>query len=122
MISVQPSFCTSDYWMKDRLGETSEILPYPFKSILKVAKMIGGSDAPVEEMDPLVGIYSAVNNPVMDERISLKEAIKIYAEDPLSVGKKCNATLLNVSDPGEIFKAKVEAVIQDGRLIFLQNH
>jgi predicted amidohydrolase YtcJ len=113
-ISIQPSFATSDYWIKDRIGRTAEATPYPFKSILREAKMIGGSDAPVEDQSPLRGIRSAMNNPIRRESLSVIEAVRIYCDGSLAAGKKSEIVVL---DSNEICKAKVDALIIGERIV-----
>jgi len=38
----------------------------------------GGSDSPVTEIDPLLGIHSAVNDPRVDRRLSVAEALRLF--------------------------------------------
>lgn len=115
VISVQPTFVISDYWLRDRIGKTVEVLPYPFKSILENATMIGGSDSPVESQSPLEGIRSAINNPIAEESLSSTEAVGIYSEGCLVKGKNCGVVVL---DSDEICKAKVRALILAGRIVY----
>jgi len=59
--SVQPHFIVSDVWVPDRLGAERAHHVYPLKSLTRSrATMIGGSDCPVEPIEPLKGIYAAV--------------------------------------------------------------
>lgn len=60
--SVQPTHATSDmYWAKDRLGPERIKYAYAYKDLMKQNGMyIGGSDFPVENIDPLYGFYAAV--------------------------------------------------------------
>ena len=56
---VQPRFLLSDYWAEDRLGERARSL-YPFKTMLSLGVQLGfSSDAPVEPVNPLEGVYAA---------------------------------------------------------------
>ena len=61
--SVQPAFLASEEdWLVKRLGEERMNLAYPFRSLSEAgAAVIGGSDAPVEGPDPVVGIRAAVD-------------------------------------------------------------
>lgn len=115
-ISVQPSFITSDYWIKDRLGEGRESTPYPLKSIARISRMVGGSDSPVEDISPLAGICAAMSNPIASESLSLLNAIRIYSEGNglLSPNLQANFTVLDTDDVDGICEAKVEAVIING--------
>jgi hypothetical protein len=60
--SMQATHCTSDmYWIDERLGDDRLHEAYPWQSLLKTGSIIpGGSDAPVEFPNPLLGIYAAV--------------------------------------------------------------
>jgi predicted amidohydrolase YtcJ len=60
--SIQATHCTSDmYWADERLGETRIKSAYAYKSLLQQNGMvIGGSDFPVEHINPLYGFYAAV--------------------------------------------------------------
>lgn len=60
--SMQPTHCTSDmYWAEARLGPARVLGAYAWRSLLNTGVIIpGGSDAPVENPNPLHGIYAAV--------------------------------------------------------------
>jgi hypothetical protein len=61
--SVQPTHATSDmYWVYDRLGTERTANAYAYKKLIDYAGMIaGGSDFPVEGINPFRGIYAAVS-------------------------------------------------------------
>jgi predicted amidohydrolase YtcJ len=60
--SMQPTHATSDGpWATDRLGPQRVKGAYAWRSLLDLKTIIaGGSDAPVEDINPLWGIYSAI--------------------------------------------------------------
>ena len=60
--SMQATHCTSDmYWIDERLGDDRLHEAYPWQSLLQAGSIVpGGSDAPVEIPNPLLGIYAAV--------------------------------------------------------------
>ena len=60
--SVQPTHATSDmYWVYDRLGKERTSNAYAYQKLIENAGMIaGGSDFPVEGINPFRGIYAAV--------------------------------------------------------------
>lgn len=62
ILDIQPVFVSSDFpWVMDRLGENRLDWAYAWKSLLNRGFICGGgSDAPIEEADPLLGIYAAV--------------------------------------------------------------
>ena len=61
--SVQPTHATSDmYWVYDRLGKERTKNAYAYKKMIeKVGLIAGGSDFPVEQINPFLGIYAAVS-------------------------------------------------------------
>ena len=59
--SVQYTHATSDRDLADRLWGERAAHAYPYASLLAAgARLAGGSDAPVEELDPLAGLRAAV--------------------------------------------------------------
>jgi len=89
--SMQPTHCTSDMpWADERLGEERVKGAYAWKSMLDagVEFIPGGSDAPVEYVNPLYGIYAAVtrkdrtghpeNGWAPDQCLSRMVAIKLF--------------------------------------------
>ncbi|MBU8922035.1 MAG: amidohydrolase [Bacteroidales bacterium] len=60
--SMQFTHCTSDMpWAGDRLGDERLVGAYAWRSLMNTGCCIpGGSDFPVESIDPLLGIYAAV--------------------------------------------------------------
>ncbi|HEY6952133.1 MAG TPA: amidohydrolase, partial [Bacteroidota bacterium] len=60
--SMQPTHCTSDmYWAEARLGPERIRNAYAWRSLLNTGVVIpGGSDFPVEDPNPIWGIYAAV--------------------------------------------------------------
>lgn len=90
--SMQPIHCTSDMaWVKDRIGaERLAKRAYPWRSLLKEnVRLAFGSDAPVEPINPLLGIYAAISRKKPyegeafrpEEKLNLKEALKAFYED-----------------------------------------
>jgi len=81
IISTQPAF---DYYINDesftkKLGNERIQRKTPLKSLLKKGILIaGGSDSPVTPMNPLLGIYSSVNHWNKEERLTVKESIKLF--------------------------------------------
>jgi predicted amidohydrolase YtcJ len=64
--SVQPSFWSSDKkWLEQRLGKERMKGAYAFKSLLDSGTVLAfGTDWPVESLNPMLGIYSAVTRAV----------------------------------------------------------
>jgi predicted amidohydrolase YtcJ len=59
--SMQPTHCTSDmYWAEARLGSKRIRGAYAWRSLLNTGVIVpGGSDFPVENPNPFLGIYAA---------------------------------------------------------------
>jgi hypothetical protein len=88
--SMQPVHCTSDMpWAGDRIGKQRIAGAYAWRSLLDTGAIIpGGSDTPVEDANPILGIYAAVTrqdvkgNPPggwhPEQRVSRNEAIKMF--------------------------------------------
>lgn len=91
--AIQPVFVATDSpWAEKRLGRERVQMSYPLKSVFDQGiRVAGSSDCPVTEADPFLELYYSVsyrylngeNMPdwVQKERISLKEAFKIFTED-----------------------------------------
>jgi predicted amidohydrolase YtcJ len=61
--SMQPTHCTSDmFWAEARLGPHRVRGAYAWRSLLNTGVVIpGGSDFPVENPNPILGVYAAVS-------------------------------------------------------------
>ena len=84
--SVQPTHCTSDMpWAPDRLGESrTRTHGYTWRSLLDAgAKLVAGSDAPIENLNPFLGLHAATtrggHSP--EQALTLEEAIKAFTID-----------------------------------------
>ena len=79
---VQPRFLLSDFWVVQRLGVARRKFTYPFASLLRAGvKVVGGSDCPVEPLDPLDGIAAAVDRPDSEQAVSVEDAIAFYTRN-----------------------------------------
>ncbi|OIK15088.1 hydrolase [Bacillus sp. MUM 116] len=141
---IQPRFVVGDYpWIKERLGEDREQYLYAWKSLLASGVLCaGGSDAPVEPVDPLLGIHSAVTRRApwdthegwnVREKLTMLEAVKVFTiggayatneeniKGTLSRGKLADMTvysknLFEMEHPDELLDTKVEMTIIDGKV------
>ncbi|MBY7144912.1 amidohydrolase [Virgibacillus sp. NKC19-3] len=88
---IQPRFLASDFpWVEDRLGKRRIELAYAWKTLISAGvQCAGGSDSPVEPVDPLLGIHAAVTrkapgenhagwNP--KEKLTMHEAFRLFTE------------------------------------------
>jgi predicted amidohydrolase YtcJ len=89
--SMQPSHAPSDRYIADKHWGSRCRNAYPWRSILKTGALVAfGSDAPVEPLEPLAGIYSAVCRKKPEEKenwypsqaITIGEAIRGYTVAP----------------------------------------
>lgn len=130
--SVQPIHATSDYQMADRLLGARARHSYAFKSLLNAgAKLVFGSDCPVETLDPLVGIHAAVTRErangeprggwYPEERLDVEQTVRAYAT-PLQVGGHADCVVLSQDifsiPPREILATTVESTIVGGRVVY----
>jgi hypothetical protein len=91
--SMQPTHATSDMpWAEARLGPDRIKGAYAWRTLTDAkARLVGGSDFPVEELPTLYGIYAAVTRQdregepeggwYPEQRLTLDEAIKLYTTD-----------------------------------------
>jgi predicted amidohydrolase YtcJ len=87
--SMQPTHCTSDIELVERLLGDRPVASYAWRSMLDAGVPLAfGSDAPVEEPDPLLGLYAAVSRTRPDgtppggwqpeQRLGVHEALRAY--------------------------------------------
>ena len=85
MASMQPAFFPhmvdwDDYEV--RFGPERMLWLHPYRTMLDSGvKLCGGSDCPITPYSPLVGVQAAVLHPVVDERISVMEALRMFTLD-----------------------------------------
>jgi predicted amidohydrolase YtcJ len=91
--SMQPTHATSDMpWAEDRLGAERVRGAYAWRTVLDAGSRLAlGSDFPVEQVDPFLGIYAAVTRQDLegtpdggwfaDQRLTLDEAIRGFTLD-----------------------------------------
>ncbi len=96
--AMQPTHATSDmYWADERLGEERLRYSYAWRSLLDSgARLALGSDFPVEEVNPMLGIHAAVSRQDLEgwpeggwqaqERISRVEALRGFTLDAAYAG------------------------------------
>jgi hypothetical protein len=95
---MQPTHATSDmYWAGERLGADRLAGAYAWQSLLDSgARLAFGSDFPVEEVNPMLGIYAAVTRQDAEgwpeggwwpgERISREDAIRAFTIEAAYAG------------------------------------
>ena len=86
---IQPHFVPSDFpWALERIGEERAVYGYAWKKLLQAGiPCAGGSDAPIEPLNPFLGLYAAVHRRrpgdthsgyLPEEKLSLPEAIDLF--------------------------------------------
>ncbi|MFD1706550.1 amidohydrolase [Siminovitchia sediminis] len=143
---IQPRFLVSDYpWIQDRLGEQRLEYLYIWKTLLSAGVLCaGGSDAPIEPADPLLGIHAAVARRLpgethegwnVNERLTIQEALEVFTiggayatseEDrkgTLSRGKLADMTvfsqnLLEMEHADELLHTEVEMTVVGGEVVY----
>lgn len=145
--SMQGVHCTSDApWVEPRLGaRRAEEGAYVWQKLMKSGALVtNGTDAPVEDVDPIASYYATVTRKANDgkvfygdQRMSRIEALRSYTisnafaafeEDikgSLSLGKLADITVLTkdittVPD-AEIKQAKVAYTIIGGKVVYKMN-
>src|SRR5690606_30916797 len=86
--AMQGVHATSDGpWVPDRIGdERARSGAYAWRSLLDAgATIVNGTDAPVEDVDPLASFYGAVSRRLLDgsvfypeQRMTREEALRSY--------------------------------------------
>jgi predicted amidohydrolase YtcJ len=138
--SVQPHFIVSDFWTVKRLGKRRARWTYALKSLVENGVVAcGGSDCPIEPIDPLLGIWAAVaRKSFPQEKLTVDEAIRMYTknaafashEEPvkgvIECGKLADLTIL-AQDPykieaNNIRDIEVDMTIVDGEIVYARRH
>lgn len=145
VLDIQPAFVPSDFpWAMDRLGEDRLDWAYAWKRLIDEGFICGaGSDAPIEEVDPLLGIYAAVTRRkpgethegyLPKEKLSRFEAVGLFttgsaatigkanSRGKLAVGFDADFTVLDrdlfVIDEEEILETAVEMTVVAGEVMY----
>ncbi len=134
--SVQPHFVVSDFWVVDRVGVKRARWVYPFRSLVDEGITVtGGSDYPVEPMDPLLGIWAAVaRGAFSEEQLTVDEALQLYtsnaafasfedsAKGSIERGKLADLVILSRDPhevpPEDIRDIDVEMTISGGKVVY----
>ncbi len=143
---IQPPFTASDWALTEpRLGKVRADSSYNWRTMLrKGIPLAGGSDSPVESLDPLWGIYCAVTR--LDargmpeggwhpqERMTIEEAVALYTsgaaymsceerwKGTIEQGKLADFVVLNQDifslGPEEILKTRVVMTVIGGEICY----
>ena len=144
--AMQPTHATSDmYWIEDRLGPERTAFAYAWRMLQEShAHLALGSDFPVEQVNPMLGIYAAVTRQDIEgwppggwypgQVLSREEAVRGFTLDAayagfmessvgsLEAGKRADFLVLDRDifevDANEIPGIKVLQTWLDGELVY----
>ena len=144
--AMQPTHATSDmYWVGDRLGAERVVYAYAWRSLLDSgARLVLGSDFPVEQVNPMLGIHAAVTREdtkgwppggwYPQEKLSREEAVRGFTLDAayagfmektvgsLESGKRADFIVLDRNvfeiEAADIADVKVLQTWLDGELVY----
>ena len=144
--AMQPVHCTSDMdWADERLGEKRLAGCYAWRSLLDSgARLCYGTDFPVEKVDPLAGLYSAITRTHPDgtpiggwqpqEAVDAATALELYTAGSawagfqeekwgrIDAGYQADLTVLEgnpvTCKPVDLLKMKVKMTIVAGRIVY----
>ncbi|NJP36987.1 amidohydrolase [Alkalicoccus luteus] len=109
VLDIQPRFTASDFpWVMDRLGQDRLPDSFAWKTLLEDGLVCaGGSDAPIEPVDPLLGIHAAVTRRrpeedhdgwLPDQKLTLFEALRLFTSG--SAAAVCEEDVAGIVEPG----------------------
>jgi predicted amidohydrolase YtcJ len=139
VVSVQPKMVPTEFtvWQAtEHLGVERAQWLHPLKTLLTEGiKVAGGSDCPMEPLNPFLGMQEAViRESYPEQRLTVEEALRMYTLDAaycsneedvkgsIEEGKLADITVLS-NDPSvvptsEIKDLNVEMTIVDGKIFF----
>lgn len=144
-VDIQPRFVASDFpWVFDRVGKQWRETLYPWKTLIRSGVPCGGgSDAPIEPLDPLLGIHAAVTRRkpeethdgyVPEEKLNPSEAIYLFTlggaqaateeheRGSLEVGKYADLTVLDANlfavDADNLLNATTRMTVVNGKIAY----
>lgn len=146
VIDIQPAFVPSDFpWIIDALGPNRLNDTYPWKTLLEAGiYLAAGTDAPIEDIDPLKTIYAAIERKdpsesfshQPDQKLSRFEAIQMYTlgsaqaiskEDVRGLIKPGYEADFSIFDrdlftgrPEELLQAKAVQTVVAGEIVYNQ--
>ena len=141
--SVQPVHAPSDRQVAEKYWGSRCNRAYPYKTLLSTGTHLTfGSDAPIESLNPLIGIYAAVLRKKVSEKeswnpkekVSVAEAVHAYTQGAsyasyeenikgsIRVGKLGDLVILSQDifeiEPERIYDTKVEYTILGGKIVY----
>jgi predicted amidohydrolase YtcJ len=145
---MQPTHATSDmYWAEARLGPERVKGAYAWRTVLNAGGRLAlGSDFPVEEVNPFLGLHSAVTRQDQKQwpaggwypshRLTLAEAVRGFtleaahaafeeaSRGTIEPGKLADFTIvegdLYATPSTELYKTKVLRTVVGGEVVYSQ--
>ena len=146
IVDIQPRFLASDFpWVIERIGEERLEYAYAWKKLLEAGVICaGGSDSPVEPIDPLLGIHAAVTRKkpdehhqgyVPDQKLSMTEAFRLFTvmgayptneeqiKGTIARGKLADMTVYSnhpfaMKEPDELLETNIDMTINGGEIVY----
>lgn len=143
---IQPRFLDTDsHWAERRIGSERLRYSYAWRTLLERGVICaGGSDAPVEPLEPFLGIYAAVTRCdvngephggwLPDQRLTVEDALRLFTtgaalaghdervRGQVAPGFQADLAVLNANplriDPRELKAIRSEMTIVGGRVAF----
>lgn len=145
LASMQPTHATSDMpWAEERLGKERLRGAYAWRSLKEAgARLVGGSDFPIEEVPPILALYAATTRQdakgqpeggwLPEQRLTLDEALRMFTVEPayaafaegrrgvVAPGAVADLTVFDrdlVADGPALLATKVDLTIVGGRIVY----
>lgn len=143
---IQPRFVVSDFpWVLDRVGEGRTDYLYAWRKLLDAGIICGGgSDAPIEPLNPFLGIHAAVtrrrpdeshNGYLPDEKLNMLEGISLFTlggakavnesafRGSIEVGKAADFTVIDqnpfrLESVDQLLDIKVQKTVVNGVIAY----
>lgn len=143
---IQPRFLAGDFpWVIDRLGEERMKSSYAWKTLIDAGVVCaGGSDCPVEPVDPLLGIHAAVTRKLPNEnhdgyypeqKLTMEQAFKLFTKmgayptneetfkGTITRGKLADMTVYSenpftMEDADQLLETTINMTIIDGHIMY----
>ncbi|WP_057911414.1 amidohydrolase [Peribacillus muralis] len=145
IFDIQPGFVPSDFpWVEEKVPAKLLATSYAWKTYLRMGIICaGGSDAPIEPLNPIFGIHAAVTRAKTNsedagynlaERLTVFEAFSLYTKGSAAAigqekrrgriikGYDADFTVFDVDvfavDPEELLKAEAVMTVIDDRVMY----
>jgi predicted amidohydrolase YtcJ len=144
-IDIQPRFVASDFpWVMERVGPERLDYAYAWKKLMDAGlHCAGGSDAPIEPLDPRLGFHAAMTRRkpserhegyLPEEKLTMDEAIRLFTigsalaateemeRGTLASGKYADFTVVDRDpyemEPDELLELQVKMTVINGKIGF----